>query len=380
MQAKRVFLFRNCETSYTQPMEKRLTAALFTVACLIFYSGFRMPFQSPKILGILALFVFLIASRPLRWPGILPTLLFLWPLASLVLVTNWLDYLQAIMLAALYWSALCLDLDQQRKQAIRLGLAFAGLGCSAYLVLQALGWDWLEWQTGSAAGGVFGNPNGSAHFLLLAIFLGRMPVKHLDHLARTLMLPGLFLCHSRGALLALGLGALFLLGTEHKTRKFVAPLVAILLISGFLSQWSEIRTGLSYLRNPAAWALAYEKGPLTLGDQRQLEDALANGLDITDQQALALKEVPPWFKGKRMSLMLREILWGNSLFLAWEHFWLGAGAGQFHVLYPAMSRAWVADISMGGAYRAESAHNFLLDSVIQLGFPWLCGMLFYLFS
>ena len=356
-------------------MDKYLLSAVFEVSSLLFHFSFDRPFHTPKIVGLVVLCVLLARRFGIANPGWMPILLFAWPLFSFLWVTNPMDHVQAMLAAALYLCVMCVRPSTEFLEALRGDLAVVGVLICIYLFLQHLGIDVVAWEPGSAPGSFLGNANICAHFLVLAICLGRFSENASPYalpVVRAIMIGGILACQSRGALLALSIWFLFQarnLPARYLKGIYSAVVLAIVVLS-FLFL-GEIRIGFEHLTHPGEWAQNYEAMPLTLGEQRALEAKLARGTEISEEEQQQLDAIPAWFKDKRMSLMLREILWGNSALMAMDAPWIGKGLGQFHVTYPQWSRSWVPDVSMGMAYRVHSAHNLVLDAISQLGILWL---------
>ena len=369
---------------YTAKMDKLLVSAIFIAGSLSFYFGFERPFFSPKVAWLAVLCVVLALRSGTCKPNMAWILLFLWLPSSFFLITNPMDYIHALMPWGLYFAALWVRPHEEDLARIRIGLMVSGALNCLYLFLQHMGIDFIEWEPGSGPGSFMGNANACAHFLVLAICLGQAPAnwgRMALPVARGIMMIGVMLCESRGAFLALAIWAFFeMRQSAGHWRKRILATAGVLVLLLLAVNLGEIRAALHHFTHPKAWAQQFEAQPLTLGEQRALEQVLARGEVISDEQQEALAAIDPWFRGKRMSLMLRQILWGNSLLLAFDTPLTGKGLGQFHVNYPQWSRAWVPDVSMGKAYRARSAHNFVLDSLIQPGFPWFALLVWLIFG
>jgi len=332
--------------------------ALVVLAAAAFSFAFAHPFTTPKALtlaALLAFFAFRARSRP-RWPA-LAWAVALWPPVTGLWALDPRGYAGALG----FW-ALCLlaartvPLSANERDAIRLGLTWGGLVAAAYLLAQKMGLDPLAWEPGAAAGSVFGNPNFAAHFMLLALCLGRLPGgAAMRWLCRLALLAGIALSASRGAWLATVVyGAVMAVRVQPRLRWAVTAGALVLALGLGWFFCADLTRSFGYASAPASWVAEFQTQP---------------GM---------IEAREPWFRGKRLSLMTRAVLFGNSAAMVPAFSFAGAGMGQFHVHYPRFAGAWADDVHLSEAYRAKRAHNALLDAAIQLGLPWLAAALWLL--
>ncbi len=327
-------------------------AVLYVAAAAVFSFSFGKPFHTPKVL-VLAVLATWLGFRARSARRMTPLVLFvvLWPLATAFWSVNPRLFWEALTPWALYVFILlvAVPLQEDERLRLRVGLAWAGLLAAAYVTLQKLGVDWVRWELGAPAGGFFGNPNFTAHFLLLALCLGRFPEKSSWRwLGYGGLAVGVVLCASRGVWLGAAAFAAFAL---LRARPKLGPAIALASVAILLAlSWrfrADLRQGFAYLTSPQAYLDDYRGQPRLIVDR------------------------DPWFRGKRLSLATRVILAGNSLAMVGDRPVHGVGLGQFHVHYPRYARSWVDDPNLSADYRAASAHNLLLDGAIQFGLPWL---------
>ena len=333
------------------PWRLFLLGFTYGAACLAFFWPFQRPFHTPKlvILGVLALVLAMgrrsHSGREWAW-----CLMWLWPLATVFWMVNPLDYGQAAMmvlatLALWLWGT---PLQPDEKTILGKTVALSAVAAAAYGVVQFLGWDPVTLEEGAGAGSFFGNPNFAAHFLLLSLGLGRFDFGRARWPALILVVLAIGLTESRGAWLGTVLWFWLRPWPQASNRYRVGSgAFAILLLAAMAWVFrSDIRQGSHYLVHPGAYVDEYQQQPPLFADR------------------------DPWFRGKRLSLMVRYLLWTNTLPMVADHGPAGAGLGQFEVAYARYANEWVSDVNFNHHYRATSAHNLILDSASQLGIIW----------
>jgi len=324
---------------------------LIAAACLLFVFAFGSAFRTPKVLAT-ALLLLPLSLRSKRASFSIGLLVLLsWPIASFAWSVNPWDFVEGLLLLALYVLALLArPLNEVDRDDLSAGLALAGVATVAYLFVQRLGWDPLLFEQGPAAGSFFGNLNFSAHFLLLCLcFLPR----RFPFLVPAILAPGILLCASRGTTLALLVVTwVWLRAHPRRFRVLFSAAVLIGLLSVLYVFRADLKEGTWWLTHPTAYSQAFK------------------------QQPELISERDAWFCGKRLSLMTRMVLINNSSTMIGHYGLFGTGLGQFEVSYPLFAQARMDDMNMSSLYRAGSAHNLLLDVAIQFGIPWLLLALF----
>ncbi len=330
------------------------------LAAVLFHLDFAHPFKTPKILALMPMLLFLLTSRKGRASlSLFEALLVLWPIATIFQSVNLRLWADGLLTTLFYGLALMVSLDEDDRRNLRSGLAISSIPVVLYLLIQKAGWDPINFHEGPEAGSFLGNVNFAAHYLLLCLCLGNFGKSRWRHVAYVLIIIGVALTRSRAVWF---MTLLFFAYSLHQGRYLKRALLTI-LISGLGAAfiWRvDVGEGLWWATHAHAYEKAYEKQPRP----------------NPDPPAPDLRE--PWFKGKRFSLMTRFLLMGNSLAAAVDHGIIGAGMGQFHVIYPLYSRSVVPDVNMNEVYRASSAHNLVLDGMIAFGAPWLILLGFYL--
>jgi len=331
-------------------VERPLTVLVVTIALLLFLPSFGAPFTVPRLLA-LSIVAAIAASRAntREPPSPVWSVLVLWPLVTLFWVndplTRWHVVLWIGALVAV-WSAR--PLDEGHRLRLREGIGWAGLATVVYLLVQTAGFDVMAYPPGTPPGSFFGNPNFTAHFLVLVLCLGQFRGP-LCWLGTTLIVIGIALTGSKGAMAAAFVWAL--VRTTARVR-WIALSAFLLLSCGAIWLYrTDVTEGARWLADPAAWSREHARQPLLIAER------------------------DPWFRGKRASVITRPILWGNTLQMIPEFSLIGAGAGDFRATYPAHASAWVPDPNLSQLYRPSSPHNWLLEAAVCLGVPWLVLLL-----
>lgn len=326
-------------------------------SCLAFCSSCLHPFKTPKLV-LLALVVILIARRGegCRQPlGLL--LLLIWPVVGALWLTHRLDFLLAMTLILLACFALLATgpLKPDIRQAVCHALAMAGVFTAVYLVVQLLGLDPFSWEKGALAGSFFGNPNFSGHFLLLALTQGQFGKGHAGFAQRAVIGLGLILCQSRAVWIATACWyGLNYAQFDVVWRRLTNLALMLTLVYGGWNLRHEVPEAIAYFTQPDDYAQSFSLQP-----------------EIIDYR-------DSWYHGKRASLMIRYIMWRNTIELIADHPWRGVAAGQYRVHYPYYANAVYKDINMGHQYRPHSPHNLLLEAAATFGVPWSLLAAWYL--
>ena len=329
-----------------------LVSCLTVLAGAAFSFRFDQPFKTPKIL-VLTLLVVLLGLRANGCRPLTPrmALLGLWPLLSGLWAVNPGAYIQSLGLFYLPFFAYMIapGIDADGRLALRRGLLWAALAVALYDLALRTGVMAPSFQAGTVAGSFFGNPNFSAHFLFFALCFGRPRAKPWSYLWTGIIAAAILWSGCRAVWLATTFWFVLMVVTPKRALRGGLLLAAVLAVLGgvWLAFSADLRTGAFYMSHPRAYAAAFEKQPPLIADR------------------------DPWFAGKRLSLMTRIILQGNSAAMLGQRPLTGFGLGQFHSYYPKFSRSWVDDPNMSREYRAVSPHNLLLETALTLGWPWL---------
>ena len=331
-------------------------------SALAFHLEYEHGFGTPKILALLPMAGLLLMVEKRR-AGITfcEGLLVVWPVIFFWPVLHLGHWLHGLLLTAFYGLTLLVSPNEKDREFLRRGLAVSSIPVVLYLLVQKAGLDPISFHEGQEAGGFLGNTNFSAHYLLLCLCLGQFGKKHWRYAGYAFILVGLLLCRSRAAwCAALVFFCYHSGGTFRLARPFIYSLAVVLVLGlGFVFR-TDIREGFDHITHMSQYEASFQEQPRP----------------NPDPSAADLRE--PWFKGKRFSLMTRYMLMGNSCAAAMDSAFMGVGMGQFHITYPRYSRAILPDVNMNEVYRASSAHNLILDSIIQLGLPWLAVLIYYL--
>lgn len=319
----------------------------------IFSFSFIHPFSTPKILCVWAIGCFYLARSqhdraapdPKTW------VLMIWPMVTLFWTKNqaaalpdvmvWLTF-SGFMLCAIRPLGLML-------RHLRHALSISGILVAVIGIAQAAGWDPWQWDTPRQAASVFGNPNFSAHFLLLSLSLGRFPGRVWGVAFRIMIALGILVCGSK-------LVFLVCLGwwtaschrlTWNKRLLAGAGLILCLGLAGAAWRMDDIRHGITYVTHPQTYSAGLREQPDLIADR------------------------DPWFRGKRLSLMARVIVWRNSVDMIPEHLFWGGGFAAFTTTYPRYATSAVEDPLMTAHYRVRHAHQAVIDGIIHFGAIWL---------
>lgn len=313
-------------------------------ATLIFVPIFDHHIQTPKILA-LGLLVCVLAKRHgfgrVRWWLPLILLMGCWN------ITHPWDFLKSGALPLLGLCAWVATPDETSKDrdALRQSFTVGGVCVTLYLLLQWVGLDPIPWEVGTH-GSFFGNGNFAAHYLLVALFLGKFPADVRGVALRGTIVLGILLCRSRGVYGVLGLWLLFGSGQLPIRWRYLLSTFLILGTVGSAWLWrSELRPMMGHLSDLRAYSEKAMEQPANV--------------DLRD----------PWFRGKRSSIITRAILWGNSIAALGDYGLLGAGMGQFRCTYSKYGQVVAADPNLSEAYRPHSPHNLPLELAVQWGAP-----------
>lgn len=322
---------------------------IFVAALSVFSFQFAHPFHTPKVALLLLLAIVLGAHFRwvTSWRHGFFWILVTWPIWQPIMP---LDPLTSIHDRGI-WSLFVLFAwlvhpTREQKKDLASGLAWAAILASCYSMCQSLGWDWIVWESPGLPTSTFGNANFTAHFLLLAWMLARFEnPKHMLILKIALTI-GILLSGSRAVIGLWLLCILFQIGRQRKHQLWLGLMVIVMTLVGLFQFKNEVTTFARYLNDPASYVTEYRAQPELIAERE------------------------PWFRGKRLSLMTRVALYGNSVALAKENLWFGIGAGQFRGHYPNVSQKVLVDLQMSDVYRAASPHNSGLESIILFGLPW----------
>jgi O-antigen ligase len=199
--------------------------------------------------------------------------------------------------------------------------------------------------------GGMGNPNLAAHFILATLCLHKVDdfkTRPWLWLVLSLQLLGLIMSESRAAWLGL-----FICALTYTPRQWRWYFAALGLIGLAILAWTwrtDLQRFWQYSKQPQSYVTAYREQPRLIVDRE------------------------PWYKGKRLSLMNRTILYGNAAAGVPDHWLIGHGWGQFRVSYPALNGRFAEDILLDGDYRVHDVHNFPLRVIFELG---LIGLLLF---
>ncbi len=219
------------------------------------------------------------------------------------------------------------------------GLTAGGAAAATYAALDALGLDWLKWDTRAPdrLGGLFGQPNVLAIQLVVsacaaAALLRSVSGWRRDGLAAALglMAAALVLTYSRGGWVGAGVAAVTFLGLQAPLRR-------------------------SHILRLAPLALAAVALLAVVPQGRSvLDSAVARGQSTVDVRGQST----------------RLGLWKNALEMATDRPLVGAGPDAFSVLFPEYRDEGQAGVESRNV-RPESAHNIWLDQLVGGGIPGL---------
>lgn len=310
--------------------------ALWITALLAFGGFFLHGFSASK-LALLSFFAILAACHYRRLetpPAAAFGVLLGWVTLSAFWLTHPLDFVWQLVPFALIWLLYSVRyLGEQLRDASVFAGSLCGLG-----VLLSRGFDGLTHFGG------MGNPNFAAHFMLATLCLIKpQALRERPWLWPLVLLQvaGILASASRAGTIGLFICAYFLIPRSH--RRWALLLASVLLTLACLIWRHDLQTGWHYLRQPQAYVAAYR------------------------QQPTLLVERDPWFKGKRLSLMSRAVVYGNTAIGSGDTPLLGHGWGQFRVAYPARNGRYAEDVLLDGDYRIHAVHNLALKFVFELG-------------
>lgn len=314
---------------------KRLLPILWPISLLAYWPYTEHGFMAAKMAGMctLALLAAIIYKPRFSHPALPYWLLLAWALITGLWSTHPLDYFTAItpfaLILLLYSIAANLPPLQNATQA-------AACVCAAAVLLSA-------YLPDDIFGGM-GNPNFAAHFLLATLALQdpqQWRQKPANLAAAILQIAAILFSGSRAGILGLIILSYSFAPQNIKRKLLVASaIIAIITAAWFRTDLVQFY---NYASQPQQYIAAYRQQPHLLVDR------------------------DPWFKGKRLSLMSRIIVYGNSAKAIADAPLFGHGAGQFRVTYPAYNGSFADDILLDGDYRVHAAHNLPIQLTLELG-------------
>lgn len=315
-------------------------------AAFVFYLHHPLAFWLPK-LSVLLVVTFLLTQpfepqtfRP--WKGAC-LVFFLVTVACLIWVRH-IDQLYPAMIA-LSASAGLIFARENAREWVRRAAFFVSLPTAALLLLSVLGRQWPVVEASGALPTFFGNASASAHALLLGLPFGvrlsRGPrAGYFGFMGAALLVTG-----SKAAWLA---AFCFILLSVRRTMsrrrlvRFAVVLVPLLVSAGiFLFRGGKAQV-IHNLVHPQDYVVA-----------------VRDGADM--EQA--------WIQGKPASLMVRRIMWENTLYMIADRPFTGWGPHGFFLNYPRYSQAGVVDPFLNETYRGRFTHNLLLEMMVGFGIP-----------